>query len=109
MNLTVNRAAVILTYNESIHLRRAIEHVAPFAKETCVIDSYSTDGTADLAESLEAHVIKHPFTRRMESANAHAGRFLLREHRRGIARLSRDVRYAWKPRFCMNCIEVIAQ
>jgi glycosyltransferase involved in cell wall biosynthesis len=61
MNQTVNVAVVILTYNESIHLRRAIEHVAPFAKEIFVVDSYSTDGTADLAESLGAHVIKHPF------------------------------------------------
>lgn len=61
MNQNANVAVVILTYNESVHLRRAIEHVLPFAKEIFVIDSYSTDGTVELAKSLGALVIQHPF------------------------------------------------
>jgi len=61
MSGNANVAVVILAFNESVHLRRAIEHAAPFAKEIFIIDSYSTDGTAELASSLGAQVIQHPF------------------------------------------------
>jgi glycosyltransferase involved in cell wall biosynthesis len=61
MNEKANLAVIILTHNESIHLRRAIEHVAPIAKEIFVIDSCSTDGTPELAKGLGAVVIEHPF------------------------------------------------
>jgi glycosyltransferase involved in cell wall biosynthesis len=61
MSVTANVAVVILTHNETIHLRRAIEHVASFAKEIFVVDSYSTDGTRELAQSLGAVVLEHPF------------------------------------------------
>lgn len=41
-------AVVILAYNESIHLPRALDHVRTFAKEICVIDSFSTDDPVNL-------------------------------------------------------------
>jgi glycosyltransferase involved in cell wall biosynthesis len=54
-------AVVILTYNESLHLPRALAHIASFAQEIFVIDSYSTDNTVELAKAAGAQVLQHPF------------------------------------------------
>jgi glycosyltransferase involved in cell wall biosynthesis len=54
-------AVIILTYNESLHLRRALSHVQGFAREVFVIDSFSTDDTVDIARSSGAQVLQHPF------------------------------------------------
>lgn len=54
-------AVVILTYNEEIHIARAIGSVASFAKEIFVIDSYSRDRTAQIARELGAQVLQHEF------------------------------------------------
>jgi len=61
MSKRANIAVVILTYNESLHLPRALDHIASFAQEIFVIDSYSTDGTVELARSRGAQVLQHPF------------------------------------------------
>jgi len=62
MNGNPSVAVVILTYNESIHLPRALEHVRSFAKEVFVVDSFSTDNTVELAKAGGAMVLQHPFT-----------------------------------------------
>jgi glycosyltransferase involved in cell wall biosynthesis len=54
-------AVVILTYNESIHLSRALDHVRCFAREIFVIDSFSTDDTVELAKAGGARVLQHAF------------------------------------------------
>jgi glycosyltransferase involved in cell wall biosynthesis len=54
-------AVIILTYNESLHLPRALSHVQGFAQEVFVIDSFSTDTTVDIARSYGARVLQHPF------------------------------------------------
>jgi glycosyltransferase involved in cell wall biosynthesis len=54
-------AVVILTYNEMLHLPRCLDHISSFAQEIFVIDSGSTDGTVELAQSRGAHVLHHPF------------------------------------------------
>lgn len=54
-------AVIILTHNETLHLQRALEHIAGFAREVFVVDSFSTDGTAELARSFGAHVLEHAF------------------------------------------------
>ncbi|MFB9950274.1 glycosyltransferase family 2 protein [Rhizobium puerariae] len=54
-------AVVILTYNEEIHIARAIESVASFASEIFVIDSFSTDRTTEIAAAAGAVVLKNPF------------------------------------------------
>ena len=61
MNTELNIAIVILTYNESVHLPRALEHVKSFAREIFVIDSFSTDDTVELAKDAGAVVLQHPF------------------------------------------------
>ena len=54
-------AVMILTYNESIHLARALRHIEALAREVFVIDSYSTDDTVEIARSFGAEVLQHPF------------------------------------------------
>ncbi len=43
-------AVVILAFNESVHLPRALHHVRSFAREIFVIDSFSTDDTVEHRE-----------------------------------------------------------
>jgi glycosyltransferase involved in cell wall biosynthesis len=57
LDLTV----AILTYNEAMHIERAIASVAPFARDILVIDSFSNDGTVDLARKAGARVLQNPF------------------------------------------------
>jgi glycosyltransferase involved in cell wall biosynthesis len=54
-------AVVILAFNESVHLPRALQHVRSFAREIFVIDSFSTDDTVSLAKAGGALVLQHPF------------------------------------------------
>jgi glycosyltransferase involved in cell wall biosynthesis len=53
--------AIILTYNESLHIERAIRSIEAFADQICVVDSGSTDGTTDIAKRLGAEVHTHAF------------------------------------------------
>lgn len=55
-------AVLILTKNEGIHIRRAIESVLSFAREVHIVDSYSTDSTLEIAEELGARVYQNPWT-----------------------------------------------
>lgn len=58
MDLTV----IILTYNEEIHIRRALENVCPIAKKVLVIDSPSTDRTVEICNEFpEVEVVVHKY------------------------------------------------
>jgi glycosyltransferase involved in cell wall biosynthesis len=57
----VNLAVVILAYNESKHLARALDSVATIASEVFVIDSMSTDDTVDIAMAGGATVLVNAF------------------------------------------------
>ena len=61
MNEKPRIAVIILTFNESIHLARALDHIRSFAQEIFVIDSFSTDNTVELAKAGGAQVLQHPF------------------------------------------------
>lgn len=52
---------VILTFNEEIHIRRAISSVLNIAKEVILVDSYSTDTTTSIAIEMGARVLQNPF------------------------------------------------
>jgi glycosyltransferase involved in cell wall biosynthesis len=54
-------AVVILAFNESVHLPRALQHIRSFAREIFVIDSFSTDDTVSIATTGGAQVLQHPF------------------------------------------------
>ena len=61
MNTRASISIIILTYNESMHLPRALEHVTGFAREIFVVDSFSTDNTVELAKAGGAQVLQNPF------------------------------------------------
>jgi len=50
---------LILTFNEETHIARCIKSLQPFAKDIFIIDSYSTDKTVEIAESLGAKVYQN--------------------------------------------------
>ena len=54
-----NISVLILTFNEELHIERCIKSLQPFAKEIFIVDSYSTDGTVKIAESLGAKVYQN--------------------------------------------------
>ena len=54
-------SVIILTHNESRHIRRCIESLLPLTDKIFIVDSHSTDGTVALAESLGATVVQNPW------------------------------------------------
>ena len=57
----IDLAVVILTFNERLHIERAIAGVRGLARQIFVVDSHSTDGTVDLARAAGATVVQHAF------------------------------------------------
>jgi glycosyltransferase involved in cell wall biosynthesis len=57
LDLTV----IVLTYNEELHIARALDAIAPLRCPVVVVDSFSTDRTAEIAESRGAIVMKNKF------------------------------------------------
>lgn len=49
----------ILTYNEEKHIARAVKNALRFSKEVFLIDSFSTDKTIQIAESLGAKIYQN--------------------------------------------------
>lgn len=60
---------VILTFNEELHLARAIASVELFADQVVVVDSGSTDRTVEIAEEAGAQVLSHPFVTQARQFN----------------------------------------
>lgn len=52
---------IILTFNEELHIKRAIESAKRVAREVIIVDSYSTDRTLEIASSMEARILQNPF------------------------------------------------
>jgi glycosyltransferase involved in cell wall biosynthesis len=61
MDRQANIAVIILTFNETRHLSRAISSVRGFAREIFIIDSFSTDDTVEIARAAGAAVLQHAF------------------------------------------------
>lgn len=59
--MMVDLTVIILTFNEEIHIERCIRSVQPIAKQIFVVDSFSTDRTVEIAESLGARAWQHEF------------------------------------------------
>ncbi len=71
MNLTV----VILTYNESVNIARAISNTIDWAYEVLVLDSFSEDDTIRIAQSMGAKVVQRKFDNYANQRN-----YVLTEH-----------------------------
>ncbi len=54
-------SVVILTFNEEKHIERCLRNAFQVASRVFVVDSFSTDRTVEIAESLGAHVWQHEF------------------------------------------------
>lgn len=54
-------SVVILTHNEQLHIERCIRNLSPIAREIFIVDSFSTDNTVPIAESLGAKVYQRPW------------------------------------------------
>lgn len=52
-------AAIILTKNEEKHIVRCLESIRDVCDDIVVVDCFSNDRTAELAESLGARVVRH--------------------------------------------------
>lgn len=61
--------AVILTYNEELHIERCIKSVQRVCSSVLVVDSFSTDATCAIAESLGARVVQHKFENQARQFN----------------------------------------
>ena len=46
-------SAIILTFNEEMHIRRCLDNLSSIVKEVFIIDSYSTDKTLEIAKEYE--------------------------------------------------------
>ncbi|CCJ07826.1 glycosyltransferase family 2 protein [Methylocystis sp. SC2] len=53
--------AIVLAFNEEIHIRRCLERILPHVQRVVVVDSFSTDKTVEIARDLGAEVLQHPF------------------------------------------------
>lgn len=51
--------AIILSFNEEVHIARCIERLWPVVERIVVVDSFSTDRTVEIAKSLGAEVIQN--------------------------------------------------
>ena len=58
---SLDLTAVILTFNEEIHIERCLNSAFQVACQVFVVDSFSTDRTIAIAESLGARVRQHEF------------------------------------------------
>jgi glycosyltransferase involved in cell wall biosynthesis len=54
--------ALILSFNEEVHIGRCLDRIAPLADRVIVIDSFSTDRTVEIAREMGADVHQHAFT-----------------------------------------------
>ena len=43
--------AIILTYNEELHIKRCLDNISSFVDEVYIIDSFSTDKTLEIART----------------------------------------------------------
>ena len=55
-------SAIVLTFNEELHIRRCLENAFRVAKDVFVIDCFSTDKTVEIAKEMGASVFQNKWT-----------------------------------------------
>jgi len=65
----VKLSAVIITLNEERNLQRCLDSLRDVADEIIVVDSFSTDGTRNIAEAAGARFIEHRFEGHIQQKN----------------------------------------
>ena len=65
----MNITALILTYNEELHIERCINSLGDLCDRIVVLDSYSNDATISIAKKLGANIIQHRFVNQADQIN----------------------------------------
>jgi len=66
----VKLSLAVMSFNEEANIRRALESALPLADEIVVVDSFSTDKTVEIAESMGARVFREPWKGYIEQTNS---------------------------------------
>nr|HPN72053.1 glycosyltransferase family 2 protein [Saprospiraceae bacterium] len=61
--------AIILTYNEQIHIERCIKSLQKITNKIIVVDSQSKDKTLGICEELSVQVYQNPFVNQAQQFN----------------------------------------
>lgn len=69
MSQEIKVSGVIIAFNEEHNIKECIESLLPVVEEVLVVDSFSSDNTVSLSESLGARVIQHPFEGHIQQKN----------------------------------------
>ena len=69
MSKSAKLSVVIIAYNEADQIADCIKSVNGLADEILVVDSFSTDDTVSIAESLGARVLRHEFEGHIQQKN----------------------------------------
>lgn len=59
--MSTSVTALILTFNEAQHIERCIRSLDGVAERVCIVDSFSTDDTVEIARGLGADVVQNPW------------------------------------------------
>lgn len=62
-------SAVIITYNEELHIGKCLASLSGIADEIIVVDSLSTDSTKEICKKFNVRFIEHPFEGYVEQKN----------------------------------------
>jgi len=62
-------SVVIITFNEERNIERCIKSLVGIADDVVVVDSYSTDKTKEICETLGARFVQHKFDGHIEQKN----------------------------------------
>ena len=69
MKFPLKISAVIITYNEENNIERCLESLADTVDEVVVVDSFSSDRTAEICKSKGVGFIQHSFEGHIEQKN----------------------------------------
>ena len=69
MNKTPSLTAIILTFNEQMHLQRCLDSLKGVCSEIVVVDSFSTDNTQQIAQRFGARFYKNKFSNHATQLN----------------------------------------
>lgn len=65
----IKLSAVIITFNEEGNIARCLQSLEGVADEIIVVDSYSTDKTAEICKTFNIKFILHPFEGHIQQKN----------------------------------------
>ena len=61
MNNKPSLTAIVLTYNEEMHLDRCLQSLKDICSDIVIVDSFSTDRTEEIAKKYKTRFFKNPF------------------------------------------------